>query len=342
MKKLMDTKVVTLGILGARYFPKAKDNTFGIYYDELTERPKIGTEEITFNIDDIVFVKDNKSYKGTEGLWRLLTVNDALDNTMFTETDWQAYKEILIRTHTMYQRNDVSTAKPKSSRSRKWNSMIKPVWDEYAKTISGSGLAVYEKNRPLEYRYINNLHELIRRLNYIYAQETAGNNSFHNEKLSIVKFLGDRLEELVEKPNGIKYIVRVLSSLPEKMIEGSGLLNDIINKLPMEIHAPSNWKFDKYNFCGPGTNLEKRLKAGDQGINPLDDLCMKHDLWYRDHPKTEDRWVADKELQKGAWERVKSADADLNERLVGIATTGAMWAKRKLGMGLGTSGYIFS
>jgi hypothetical protein len=32
---------------------------------------------------------------------------------------------------------------------------------------------------------------------------------------------------------------------------GKGLLNSAINSLPFEIHAP------RYQFCGPGTKLEK-------------------------------------------------------------------------------------
>lgn len=42
-----------------------------------------------------------------------------------------------------------------------------------------------------------------------------------------------------------------------------GLIDYIINRLP-EIHIPG------YQYCGPGTNLEKRLARGDQGINKLD------------------------------------------------------------------------
>jgi len=132
-----------------------------------------------------------------------------------------------------------------------------------------------------------------------------------------------------------------MSALPEHAIEGSGLLNDLINKLPFELHAPRNWNFDTYNYYGPGTKLQERLARGDKGINPLDEACKKHDIWYRDHKKTEDRWVADKELQKAAWNRVTSADADLNERGVALATSGGMWLKRKLGMGLGTSACMY-
>jgi len=46
-----------------------------------------------------------------------------------------------------------------------------------------------------------------------------------------------------------------------------GLIDKLINTLPLEAHMPG------YNFCGPGTKLQKRLERGDQGINPLDEAC---------------------------------------------------------------------
>lgn len=346
MKQLVDTRVVNLGSIGYRYFPKANDKQFGIWYDEMIDKTKIGSEVITFDYDDIILVNSQKRYKGTEGLWRLLTSNTALSPDMYTKEDWAEYKDILVRTNALYQRNDPKSGRPKSSQGQKYKYMIKDIWKDHLKAsessteVFGSGLAKYN-NKNVEYKYINNLNELINRLNYIAAQEEAGNNNFHNEKLSLVKFVHDRMEELVETPKGVKYLIRCMSALPEHAIEGSGLLNDLINKLPFELHAPRNWNFDTYNYCGPGTKLQERLARGDKGINPLDEACKKHDIWYRDHKKTEDRWVADKELQKAAWNRVTSADADLNERGVALATSGGMWLKRKLGMGLGTSACMY-
>ena len=55
---------------------------------------------------------------------------------------------------------------------------------------------------------------------------------------------------------------------------GKGFLNTAINKLPFEVHVPG------YQFCGPGTNLKKRLARGDKGINPLDSACRTHDIAY--------------------------------------------------------------
>ena len=45
---------------------------------------------------------------------------------------------------------------------------------------------------------------------------------------------------------------------------GKGLVNSIIDKLPVELHIPG------YQYCGPGTKLKERLARGDPGINPLD------------------------------------------------------------------------
>lgn len=57
---------------------------------------------------------------------------------------------------------------------------------------------------------------------------------------------------------------------------GSGLLNTIINSLPVELHLPGG-----YQFCGPGTNLKKRLALGQKSINKLDEACREHDIAYK-------------------------------------------------------------
>uniref|UniRef100_A0A1B6JUA1 DUF8207 domain-containing protein n=1 Tax=Homalodisca liturata TaxID=320908 RepID=A0A1B6JUA1_9HEMI len=95
MKQLMDSKVVTLGSLGARYLPKSNDKQFGIWYDENLEQPMIGSEPITFDYDDIILVSSQKKYKGTEGLWRLLTKNNIVEKDLYTDEDWNSYKDML-------------------------------------------------------------------------------------------------------------------------------------------------------------------------------------------------------------------------------------------------------
>ncbi|KAJ8977825.1 hypothetical protein NQ317_011909 [Molorchus minor] len=108
---------------------------------------------------------------------------------------------------------------------------------------------------------------------------------------------------------------------------GRGVVNSLINKLPFELHLP------KYQFCGPGTRLHKRLARGDPGINSLDKACREHDIAYSENSNLADRHKADYELEQRAWQRVKSKDAKLGEKAAAWANTNAMKVKRKLGMG---------
>lgn len=111
------------------------------------------------------------------------------------------------------------------------------------------------------------------------------------------------------------------------VIEGAGLLDKVIDKLPFELHIPS------YKFCGPGTRLEKRLRRGDIPKNKLDALCRTHDIAYAEHKDLADRHQADKVLEDGAWERVKASDSGFGEKTAALLVTGAMKVKRKMGAG---------
>lgn len=109
---------------------------------------------------------------------------------------------------------------------------------------------------------------------------------------------------------------------------GRGILNTLIDKLPIELHLPG------YNFCGPGTKLKKRLERGDTGINPLDEACKEHDIYYSQHHNKIERHKADKILAEKAWQRVKSKDAKFGERASAWLVTNAMKVKTKMGMGI--------
>ena len=53
-----------------------------------------------------------------------------------------------------------------------------------------------------------------------------------------------------------------------------GLVNNLLNKLSVELHLSG------YEFCGPGTNIQKRIARGDKGINLLDAACREHYIPY--------------------------------------------------------------
>lgn len=110
---------------------------------------------------------------------------------------------------------------------------------------------------------------------------------------------------------------------------GTNIINRIIDKLPFELHVPS------YQYCGPGTDLKKRLSRGDPGINPLDAACKTHDIAYSEHKETNERSTADKMLQKAALKRAFSKDASFGEKVVALGVAGTTKLKRKLtGKGL--------
>ncbi|KAJ8911895.1 hypothetical protein NQ315_012309 [Exocentrus adspersus] len=114
----------------------------------------------------------------------------------------------------------------------------------------------------------------------------------------------------------------------QKRKRGSGFVNSRINKLPFELHIPD------YQYCGPGTKLEKRLQRSDPGINELDKHCRRHDIAYRNSSDLLDRHKADLILQKGATKRVQSQDTSLREKKPAWIISNTMKTKRRLGMGI--------
>lgn len=116
--------------------------------------------------------------------------------------------------------------------------------------------------------------------------------------------------------------------ISKKVMRGQGILNNLIDVLPIELHIPG------YQFCGPGTKLKKRLARGDKGINPLDAACREHDIAYSQSNDSTERSQADKILTERAWERVLAKDSSTGEKTSAYIVTNAMKTKTKLGMGL--------
>ena len=110
---------------------------------------------------------------------------------------------------------------------------------------------------------------------------------------------------------------------------GRGLLNSLIDILPFEAHIPG------YNYCGPGTRLEEKLKNQIPGVNKLDEACKEHDIAYaRSEGDIQKRHAADRVLADKAWQRVKAQDSSLGEKAAAMGVAGAMKAKVAIGAGL--------
>ena len=68
----------------------------------------------SFNYNNIII--EGVEYEGTEGLWRLIILEEPYD---YTEDDYLNYIELLAQTNTIYQGNDPNRNNPKSSSSNK-------------------------------------------------------------------------------------------------------------------------------------------------------------------------------------------------------------------------------
>ena len=66
--------------------------------------------------------------------------------------------------------------------------------------------------------------------------------------------------------------------------------------IPGELHPPG------YSFCGPGTNLNKRLDEADnpkpwsKPINRVDEMCMRYDIDNGNSTTLEEKHEADREM----------------------------------------------
>ena len=78
-----------------------------------------------------------------------------------------------------------------------------------------------------------------------------------------------------------------------RVTKGRGLdVQKALAKTGIEFHWPG------YQYMGPGTHLEKRLKRGDPGINRLDRISKQHDIDYSKAKNLRDKHAADRKMIK--------------------------------------------
>ena len=121
-----------------------------------------------------------------------------------------------------------------------------------------------------------------------------------------------------------------------KSKSGGDIVSSVISKIPVELHLRSlNGK--KYSFCGPNTNLTERLNPDDtpkewsKPINKVDEVCLRHDLAYRDSDLGKGtRHDADKKMTD---ELSNLKDLSVNEKLARAVIKPIIATKHKLGLG---------
>ena len=169
------------------------DLTFGIYAQD--GKFKIGSKEV--NIEDNNIKVDNTIFEGTPGFWELVTSKDPKKEN-YTDEDLNKYQQLVILTNTSYRSNDPTQNKPKSSVSKKWKNIIKPIWeaikqqkenkdeDKYEEftdegtdpqpSTSGEGLKILPSDP----------NALIDRFDLLFSSKKAGHTGVRNEIISIL------------------------------------------------------------------------------------------------------------------------------------------------------------
>ena len=169
------------------------DLTYGIYAKD--GKFKIGSKEA--NIEDNDIKVDDIIFEGTKGFWELVTSKNPNPEN-YNNEDLSKYLRLVILTNTAYQNNNPNQNKPKSSVSKKWKNIIKPIWeaikqqkenedeDKYEEftdegtdpqpVTSGTGLKILPSDP----------NALIDRFDLLFSSKKAGHTGVKNEIVSIL------------------------------------------------------------------------------------------------------------------------------------------------------------
>ena len=179
------------------------DRSNGIYSKD--KNFFMGNKEITIEDNDITIIKGGKSgedikYKGTPGLWRLITEKNIPDKTEFTPEELVDYIYMMHLTKTTYVNFDPSRPK-KGGNNIKLNNLIKPLVslledgeieelrnrilsyfkekedeDEPTPSTSGTGLKILPSDP----------NALIDRFDLLFSSKKAGHTGVKNEIVAIL------------------------------------------------------------------------------------------------------------------------------------------------------------
>ena len=110
-----------------RYLMKDEDidTQFGIKFLE-DGQPVIGITPIKFYGNDIII--GDEMFKGTPGVWTLLTEKRKQNLHSYTDEDAVEYMHILNLTNVLHKNFDASSNYPRSNSSFKWKNILSAIW----------------------------------------------------------------------------------------------------------------------------------------------------------------------------------------------------------------------
>ncbi len=175
---------------------KEFDHSYGVNHDEVLNKWLIGNSVINFHSNNNDFKLNDLEYTGTRGLYELMFKTVPKD---YTKEDAEQYRKIILSTN-LHKRNFDENSQIRGSTSLKYKKIIKPLLTNQ-NTFTGAAYKseqtlIQYNSKPVEYRYWNDINELINRLRLLVASKQAGNTSLDNEISSVEEEL--REEGIIE------------------------------------------------------------------------------------------------------------------------------------------------
>ena len=177
--------------LSSPYSEEKIDTIFGLNNKNPEKKFKIGDKFVTFDGDDIKV--DGNTYKGTTGFWNLL-INKSPDPNEYTAEDLEQYRDLLIRTNTIFNNNNPAENSPKNAdyKGFKWKNIIRDIWFGIKPIKKGKGGKGGEKD-PKPGTSGTGLkilpsdpNALIDRFDLLFSSKKAGHTGVRNEIISIL------------------------------------------------------------------------------------------------------------------------------------------------------------
>ena len=156
------------------------DTTFGIRKEK--GHHYIGNKHVIVDDNDIIISENGERFKGTPGLWELITSNTPQN---YNEEDRMNYEDLMIMTNALHRNNDEDNPYPKGSKGYKWNNILSDIWFK-----KKSGLYKFPKKKEgYEGEGVivipSDPNALLERLDLLLASQEAGHTGVRNELVSI-------------------------------------------------------------------------------------------------------------------------------------------------------------
>ena len=194
--RMTEEEKTNLGLIAQQFLssPYSEEKIytiFGLNNKNPEKKFKIGDKFVTFDGDDIKV--DGNTYKGTTGFWNLL-INKIPDPDEYTAEDLEQYKDLLIRTNTIFLNNNPTENSPKNAyyKGVKWKNIIRDIWYGIKPFKKGKGGKGGEKD-PKPGTSGTGLkilpsdpNALIDRFDLLFSSKKAGHTGVRNEIISIL------------------------------------------------------------------------------------------------------------------------------------------------------------